>query len=311
MNLATRTAVALALCSALFAVGCGSSEPEQPETATPQQEPETPAQPAGPEIIDQAGGEQVSPIDNPLIDKAEDSGVDAADDSEAGTSEGGEPEQSTANPVTSLPGFSPASNTPPSAAALAANAGTDQVLVQVSVFELTPKAAEDLAPIEQFLGGDVGSLSPDEAGAFMELVGALGPTGVIDVISSPRVLVASGLRATIEITQLGGGQVNGVPTARSSLLFSTAPTVRRSGDDDETASVDMSYELKFAQADSAFQVDAQDLGLNLGPRASGAGTVTVGDQQTFFFVRKVVGEDSSRELLVLVRPQVMKADLTK
>lgn len=309
MKLDVYTVATLALCSALLASGCGkgSPEPEQPEASTPAQTPqaESPAEPSatGPEIIDQAGGEQVNPIDNPLVGNV--------DDTETGSGGSGEPEEPTPSPVASLLGFSPAANTPPSAATLAANAGTDQVLVQVSVFELTPRIPEDMAPIQQFLSGPSQSLSADEAAAFMELIGSLGPTGVVKVVSSPRVLVASGSSATIEVSQLGGGQVNGLPTARSALLFSAAPVVQRSGPEDEAASVDMSYELKFAEADSAFQVMAQDLGLSLGSRAAAAGVVSVPDQRTFFFLRKVVGEDSSRELLVLVRPQVMKADFTK
>lgn len=305
-------AKALLVCSIgslLVSVGCGQGSPEsaqaEPEQSQPQ-DPTTDPQSEGPEIIDQAEGERVNPVEtNP---DTEGQAGDASDDTDSAEAEPSN------NPLIGLPGFTPsqgsAAGTPETGSAVLT--GPLQVLVQATVYELTPSTPEDLAPIEQFLtGSPTQTLTPDALGAFGQLVATLNQAGVLRLVSSPRVLVPSGTGATIEITQLGGGQVGGLPTARSALQFSVSPTASVPADDTQPATVDTRFELKFAEAESAFQVVSQDLGLNLGPRARVAGAATVTDQHTFFFARRVVGGGEDRELLVLVRPQVMKADLTK
>ena len=79
----------------------------------------------------------------------------------------------------------------------------------------------------------------------------------------------------------------------------------------QPASVTIGYRLTMAEADSAFEVLAQDLGLNVGATARAGGNASMPDQHSHFFVRRVVGDGSDRELLVLIRPQVVEAELTK
>jgi len=299
------SALCLSLALTLPQIGCGSSEPEPEQLSdeNPPIETQAPVEEDQPEVIDQAAGRPVDPLANSIDDPAA-GDEDTSDDPV-------EEEPPTQSPLAGLPGISP---TQPVAAEGVQGSDADaplQVLVQVTVYELSPASPVDLAPLEQYLassGGD--TLAPAAVDAMSPLVSMLTGNGVLRVVSAPRVLVASGKQATVEVMSLGTGQTAGLPTARESLRISLAPTATPPGEN-SAVSVTLGYDLVLAEADSAFEVLAQDLGLAVGASARAGGTATLPDQHSHFFVRRVVGDGTDRELLVLIRPQVIEADLTK
>ncbi|MFG0307050.1 MAG: hypothetical protein ACF8Q5_12640 [Phycisphaerales bacterium JB040] len=297
-------ALVLSLALTLAGCGSGSEEPERLPTddaATQQTPPAQPEQDDEPEVIDQAAGRPVEPV----------TGADAGDVTDPADADPSDAEQPTQSPLANLPGITPTQPTPGTPDADEA-AGPLQVLVQVSVYELTPATPDDLAPLEQYLassGGD--TLAPAAVDAMSPLLSMLQGNGVVRTVSAPRVLIASGKQATVEVMSLSTGQASGLPTARDSLRIALSPTATPATGEGRPATVTLGYELRLAEADSTLEIVAQDLGLSVGPTATARATATLPDQHSHFFVRRVVGDDTDRELLVLIRPQVVEADLTK
>lgn len=301
----------LALCAALLVApllalpSCKerAPEPEAPAETTPAPEQATPESEAAepqpdPVAVIEQGGDQLiegEPLDTPAA---------SGDD------------ETPANPLSALPGISPSAPPVPDADAPEPPAPgvlpTDApVSIQVTAVDLSAGDAASLEPLRAFLAtDDADALDADEVAALFELLDALEDEGVAEVLAQPRVIIAAGEKAAIRVTDVGPGALPGV---RQELLLQLAPAIDEPQGEgpDALQLVRVGYDFRFNQAETALQVVTQDLGLDIGPRARVAGTGVVQSGQTFYVVRRVVGGDTDRELLLLIRPTGMKVELNK
>jgi len=298
-----RAVLAVLLAGTLTLSACNKPQPE-PKPADQASHPETehpkPAADPDPEpdpvaVIEQGGDQLVEP--EPAA--SDTPGTDAS-----------------SSPLASLPGFTPSAHpapkpTDPDPDAPGVFPTDAPVSIQVTAIDVTNGDAETLAPLRAFLEtDDADALDADEVAALFELLKALEDQGVADVIASPRVIIAAGEKAAIRITDVGPGALPGV---RQELLLQLAPTIDEPNPDDDNAPqlVRIGYDFRFNQAETTLQVVAEGLGLDIGPRARVAGTGVVQSGQTFYVVRRITGTDADRELLLLIRPTGMKAELNK
>lgn len=274
-----------------------SPEPKPAETVThadaEQAKPAAEPEPDPVEVIEQGGGQLVEP---------ESTSPAAGDES--------------GSPLASLPGFTPGAHPAPEPEdadpAAPGLLPTDApVSIQVTAVDITKGTPETLEPLRAFLeSDDADALDADEVAALFELIKALEAQGIAEVVANPRVIIAAGEKAAIRVVDVGPGALPGV---RQELLLQLAPTIDPPKEEGSNTLqlVRVGYDFRFNQAETPLQVVAEDLGLDIGPRARVAGTGVVQSGQTFYIVRRVVGSDSPRELLLLVRPQGMKQELNK
>lgn len=323
-----RTTVGLAaiLCvgQSLILSSCGptpsegttdNSAPEPAgEQAAPSEPVEAPAeQPAVAELTQ--GGE------NPEL--RDDQGPIVAEDAEEGPSTGGtEPGDATEaapdageaeSALSGIPGFVPAA---PSGDAMGDDEAAQAtgpipddapVIISVRLVELLAADAEALAPLRGFLSGDdAGSLNTTELEALDELMGVMIENGVVGQVAAPRVQVTAGERATVQILQAAAPGQPG-----SSVSMELAPVLRPAGEDGSRL-VELAYDFESERdAETMIEILTTGLGLDIGPRARVAGTAVVASQETFYMVRRFRGGAIDRELLILVRPQVLPGALNK
>ena len=294
-----RPAALLALLACLALPACERPAPEpaapaEPAASDPKPAPEPPA----PEEIHQGPGS---------LDPAQDPAQDPAGEAPP---EGVAP----GTPLATLPGFTPPAprsaedlpdpRTTPALPVTAATPDDAPVFFQLTVIDLTPAQPEALAPLADFLQGEQASaLDQDETLALDELLAVLRADGTAQTIASPKVIVNAGQRAAVGITEVGPAG------SRQQVSIELAPTLTPPQGDGPDAQrlVSVGYDFALSEAGSRWQVLAQDLRLDIGPRARVAGAGVVRSGETFFIVRRVAGEAEDRELLILIRPQVMPA----
>lgn len=273
-------------------------KPAEPAVHVDQPKPTAEPEPDPVEVIEQGGDQLVEP--EPVAPAAG-GPADAAESS---------------SPLASLPGFTPGAHPAPEPEdadpAVPGLLPTDApVSIQVTAVDITKGTPETLEPLRAFLeSDDADALDTDEVAALFELIKALQAQGVAEVVANPRVIIAAGEKAAIRVVDVGPGALPGV---RQELLLQLAPTIDPPKEEGSNTLqlVRVGYDFRFNQAETPLQVVAEGLGLDIGPRARVAGAGVVQSGQTFYVVRRIVGGDSPRELLLLVRPQGMKQELNK
>lgn len=241
------------------------------------------------------------------VEAAADASQEAADSGAASNTE---------SALSGLPGFVPAVTDGEAIAddeATPARAIPDDapVIVAVRLIELLTDDDLALAPLRAFLSAeDAGSLNPTEVAAFDEMLGVLRESGVVGQIAAPRVQVTAGESASVEILQASGpGAVGGGGGERVSM--SLAPTLRPA-DENGGRLIELAYDFRSSKpGETAIEVLANELGLEIGPRARVAGTGVVASRETFYMVRRFRGGAIDRELLILVRADVLPGALNK
>ncbi|GJM18588.1 MAG: hypothetical protein DHS20C14_08010 [Phycisphaeraceae bacterium] len=224
--------------------------------------------------------------------------------------------------LATLPGFVPSAS-PTSEAGLrhtpalpvtAATPDDAPVLVHITVIDVTEGDDESLAPLADYLAGsDASSMDTDEVEGLYELLGALRESGVVTMLGDMRALVLGGQPASITVKNAIPSDIPGVDAARDEMTIDFAPSLTDpvgEGPDAERF-VRLAVDFRMSREDSPWKILANDLGLDIGPRTRVAGTTVVRSGETFFLVRRIAGEQADREVLVLVRPQVMPQEFNK
>ncbi len=307
-NITRNVGLCLVLLHALIA-GCqeGSAEPEQAGTQTtdttpaPQQaEPQTPASEDAPDDPASAVEEIRQGAENEVQQP----------DPEPGD-----------NTLASIPGFTPTSpsseadlrHTP--ALPVTANTPDDApVLVKVTLIDITNGDETTLAPLAAYLSGDDASaMDREEVEGLFELIGHLREQGVVTMASDGGVLVKGGQSAKLIIKDALPSSIPGVDAARDTLEVALSPALTApvgEGPDAERL-VRLGFQFEMTREDSPWQIFATDLGLDVGARTRAAGTAVVRSGEMFFVVRRIASDSGEREVLALIRPQVMPQEFNK
>ncbi|MEQ8770942.1 MAG: hypothetical protein RIB60_10600 [Phycisphaerales bacterium] len=223
--------------------------------------------------------------------------------------------------LASLPGFTPSSPareadtrfTP--ALPVTANTPDDApILITITAVDVTDASPEALMPLEGFLAADgTNALDDEEVEGLFELLGTLVDQGEIAMLSNARVLVKGGQAATIEIENVLTLSIPGVDASRDRLeaAFTPALTAPVGEGPDAERFVRLAMDVKMSREESPWQVVVNDLGLDVGPSTRVSATPVVRSGETVYAVRRLVSESANREVLLLVRPQVMPQELNK
>ncbi len=252
--------------------------------------------------------------------------TDAADDVEeirqGADNELQQPDTETAsNGMASLPGFTPSSTTSEAgtrftpALPVTANTPDDApVLITITAVDVTDASPEALMPLEGFLAADgTNALDDEEVEGLFELLGTLVDQGEVSMLSNARVLVKGGESATIAVENVFPSNLPGVDAARDEVSAALTPSLTApvgEGPDAERF-VRLGLDVRMSRQESPWQVLANDLGLDVGPTTRVSATPVVRSGETVYAVRRLVSESANREILLLVRPQVMPQELNK
>lgn len=299
-RVATSVLMAVLVAGVLVLVGCGEAGPNEagaaqatpetePESTTPQPSTDASEQPAPkpePEVIDQSDRGGSAPNTKP------EPGEDAEPDDHAAAND--EPSDSS---LVGLPGYVPPKGSDDANTAATFAPGSP-VVMKAMVVELTAENSAELAPLRAFLeGGEDATLDPSERAALDELIAALAERDVVRVVTAPSLVVEEGESGSLAVGDEASGSVG----------LELAPRFLTNADNSLRA-VEIGFTLIVAEDGADLPILSDGLALPAGASGSRG---AVANQDTFFFVRRAVDDDTDREFLVLVTPRAMAGGVTK